>query len=209
MCLIISVVCFPVSYSLLLCPLYCITFVTRCLMMHTSHHWVVSQWMALISYQVIFTLLHQNISLQPSTDYVSIGPRFSNSVLQTLKVVVKKKPPHVSLLCNFCNCLYCLFVCLFMLQNRKLLIIGTTNNHGVLQQMGLTEDFDYKAYIPYLDDISQVLTVLKVFIEQCIPQSGKFLSGIISLLKIFERIIFVVYQYPQKYFNNEIESLVV
>ena len=44
------------------------------------------------------------------------------------------------------------------------MIIGTTNNYGVLQQMGLTEHFDYKAYVPYLDDIGQVLVVLKVFI---------------------------------------------
>ena len=28
-------------------------------------------------------------------------------------------------------------------------------------------------------------------------------------LKMFERIIFVVYQHPRKYFNNEIELLVV
>jgi hypothetical protein len=31
------------------------------------------------------------------TDYVPIGPRFSNLVLQALLVLMKKVPPHVSI----------------------------------------------------------------------------------------------------------------
>ncbi|XP_065888759.1 vesicle-fusing ATPase-like [Dysidea avara] len=72
-------------------------------------------------------------------DYVNIGPRFSNVVLQTLKVLLKKHPPH----------------------DRKLLIIGTTSTHSVLQQMGLADSFSYQTHVPYLSNGGQVMAVLK------------------------------------------------
>jgi len=48
-------------------------------------------------------------------EYVPIGPRFSNTVLQALLVLFKKRPPH----------------------NRKLLIIGTTSNYSILKKNGI------------------------------------------------------------------------
>lgn len=50
-----------------------------------------------------------------------------------------------------------------MLKDRKLLIIGTTSNSAVLKQMGLADNFSYQTHVPYLDDVSQVQVVLKVF----------------------------------------------
>lgn len=38
---------------------------------------------------------HSNISL---SDYVPIGPRFSNLVLQALLVLLKKAPPQVKII---------------------------------------------------------------------------------------------------------------
>ena len=42
------------------------------------------------------------------------------------------------------------------------MIIGTTSNYDVLKQMGLADNFSYKTRVPYLDDTSQVMVVLKV-----------------------------------------------
>ena len=44
-------------------------------------------------------------------EFIHIGPRFSNAVLQTLLVLIKKKPPH---------------------SERKLMIIGTTSMKAIL-----------------------------------------------------------------------------
>ncbi|CAB1337973.1 unnamed protein product [Coregonus sp. 'balchen'] len=52
-------------------------------------------------------------------DYVPIGPRFSNLVLQALLVLLKKPPP----------------------KGRKLLIIGTTSRKDVLQEMEMLDAF--------------------------------------------------------------------
>lgn len=48
-------------------------------------------------------LVLAQLTIQSYTDYVNIGPRFSNIVLQTLKVLLKKHPPHVSELVIGCN----------------------------------------------------------------------------------------------------------
>lgn len=50
-------------------------------------------------------------------EYVPIGPRFSNVVLQTLLVLLKRSPP----------------------MGRKLLVIGTTSQGDVAESMGLSE----------------------------------------------------------------------
>jgi vesicle-fusing ATPase len=52
-------------------------------------------------------------------EYVPIGPRFSNAVLQALIVLFKKKPP----------------------QGRKLLVIGTTSKHNIIKDMGFFDFF--------------------------------------------------------------------
>ncbi|XP_075702653.1 vesicle-fusing ATPase [Rhinoderma darwinii] len=59
-------------------------------------------------------------------DYVPIGPRFSNLVLQALLVLLKKAPP----------------------QSRKLLIIGTTSRKDVLQEMEMLDAFSTTIHVP-------------------------------------------------------------
>ena len=54
------------------------------------------------------------------------------------------------------------------LQDRKLLIIGTTSTHSVLQQMGLADSFSYQTHVPYLSNGGQVMAVLKVHVTCCI-----------------------------------------
>lgn len=74
-------------------------------------------------------------------DYVAIGPRFSNTVLQTLLVLLKKVPPD---------------------EGRRLLVIGTTSCPHLLEDLGLVQAFGVSTSIPLLDDPSQVVEVLRV-----------------------------------------------
>eukprot|EP00727_Mastigamoeba_balamuthi_P000880 m51a1_g1079 putative vesicle-fusing ATPase (809) ;mRNA; r:16365-19411 len=71
-------------------------------------------------------------------DYVPLGPRFSNAVLQTLLVLVKKAPPP----------------------GRKLLVVGTTTNPGVLREMGLYEAFNASLEVPLIHGPAEIKTVL-------------------------------------------------
>ncbi|KAJ1995461.1 transport between ER and Golgi ATPase protein [Coemansia spiralis] len=70
-------------------------------------------------------------------EWVPIGARFSNSMLQTLLVLIKKQPPR----------------------GRRLLIIGTTGEREVLTQMDMTSAFSNEMYVR---DISTLDAVLKV-----------------------------------------------
>lgn len=74
-------------------------------------------------------------------DYVAIGPRFSNTVLQTLLVLLKKVPPD---------------------EGRRLLVIGTTSCPHLLEDLGLVQAFSVSQSIPLLDDPSQVVEALRV-----------------------------------------------
>jgi vesicle-fusing ATPase len=72
-------------------------------------------------------------------DFVKIGPRFSNTVLQTLLVLLKKPPPD---------------------DGRKLLIIGTTSVPHVLDDLGLTQAFSLSQSINLLQEPSEICEVL-------------------------------------------------
>ena len=74
-------------------------------------------------------------------DYVAIGPRFSNVVLQTLLVLLKKVPPD---------------------EGRRLLIIGTTSCPHLLQDLGLTQAFGVNQSTNLLDNPLQIAEVLRV-----------------------------------------------
>eukprot|EP00191_Tetraselmis_sp_GSL018_P003273 CAMPEP_0177605460 /NCGR_PEP_ID=MMETSP0419_2-20121207/16713_1 /TAXON_ID=582737 /ORGANISM="Tetraselmis sp., Strain GSL018" /LENGTH=667 /DNA_ID=CAMNT_0019099611 /DNA_START=370 /DNA_END=2373 /DNA_ORIENTATION=- len=76
-------------------------------------------------------------------EYVSIGPRFSNAVLQALLVLVKRQPPP----------------------GRRLMVIGTTSNGDVLSSMDLSAAFNVCFRVPALreEDIKTVLVEQKAF----------------------------------------------
>ncbi len=73
-------------------------------------------------------------------DFVSIGPRFSNTVLQTLLVLLKKPPPD---------------------DNRKLLCIGTTSVPHVLEELGLSNAFGVQQSVNLLQEASEIVEVLQ------------------------------------------------
>ncbi|XP_068616279.1 vesicle-fusing ATPase-like, partial [Brachionichthys hirsutus] len=73
-------------------------------------------------------------------DYVPIGPRFSNLVLQALLVLLKKPPP----------------------KGRKLLIIGTTSRKDVLQEMEMLDAFSTTVHIPNISSGEQLVDALEL-----------------------------------------------
>uniref|UniRef100_A0A4W4E0A5 Vesicle-fusing ATPase n=1 Tax=Electrophorus electricus TaxID=8005 RepID=A0A4W4E0A5_ELEEL len=73
-------------------------------------------------------------------DYVPIGPRFSNLVLQALLVLLKKAPPH----------------------GRKLLIIGTTSRKDVLQEMEMLDAFSTTIHIPNISSGEHLVEALEL-----------------------------------------------
>lgn len=73
-------------------------------------------------------------------DYVPIGPRFSNLVLQALLVLLKKSSPH----------------------GRKLLIIGTTSRKDVLQEMEMVDVFSTTVHIPNISTGEQLMEALEL-----------------------------------------------
>jgi len=72
-------------------------------------------------------------------EYVPIGPRFSNHVLQTLLVVTKRLPPT---------------------QGRKLMILATTSAPEILKDMQLKSCFNAILQVPELTKQEQVTKVL-------------------------------------------------
>lgn len=77
-------------------------------------------------------------------DWVPIGPRFSNAVLQTLMVLLRKQPP----------------------KGRRLLIIATTTERSVLSQMDLLTSFDADIAVPNVsnhDELAHILRELSAF----------------------------------------------
>ncbi|KAK6455438.1 cytoplasmic protein [Scheffersomyces xylosifermentans] len=71
-------------------------------------------------------------------NYVPIGPRFSNDILQLLLVYLTKTPP----------------------KGRRLLIIGTTSQYSVLKHMNLVDSFTDTIAVPPIRSIEEVGRVL-------------------------------------------------
>ena len=75
-------------------------------------------------------------------EFIHIGPRFSNVILQALLVLVKKCPPNA---------------------NRKLMIIGTTSMKSIMQEMDLIDCFTTCLPVPSLSSCEEVKALLNKF----------------------------------------------
>ena len=71
--------------------------------------------------------------------WVPIGPRFDNSVLQNLMVLLKKQPP----------------------KGRRLLVLATTGERSVLQQLDLFTSFDADIAVPNVSSYKDVAHILR------------------------------------------------
>lgn len=83
-------------------------------------------------------------NLERIIEWVPIGPRFSNAVLQALMVLLGKEPP----------------------KNRRLLVLATTGERSVLQQLDLFGVFDSDIAVPNVGGYDEL--------EQIVKQSGVF-----------------------------------
>ncbi|KAI0722598.1 vesicular-fusion protein SEC18 [Earliella scabrosa] len=78
-------------------------------------------------------------NLERLLDFTPIGPRFSNTVLQTLMVLLARRPP----------------------KDRRLLIIATTSLRPVLTDLGLAETFDAELRVPPIASLRAIDIVLR------------------------------------------------
>ena len=77
-------------------------------------------------------------NIEKLIEYIKIGPRFSNLILQTILVYIKKLPPK---------------------KGKKVLIIGTTSCRSQLEDLGVVSAFDKVIHVPNLSK-EEILTVL-------------------------------------------------
>lgn len=112
--------------------------------------------------------------LESLLEYAPVGPRYSNNVLQALKLLLKRPPP----------------------KGRKLLIIATATEREILEQLGLISSFSKVIHLSNMTTGKHVLHVLNE-IDHCFNENEmKYLEnklkdkklwiGIKSLLDIIE-----------------------
>ncbi len=78
-------------------------------------------------------------NIERIVEWVPIGPRFSNTVLQQLMVLLTKEPP----------------------KGRRLLILGTTTERSVLQQLGISGCFNADLAVPNVNTHAELRHVLR------------------------------------------------
>ncbi|KAG2343661.1 vesicular-fusion protein SEC18 [Suillus weaverae] len=78
-------------------------------------------------------------NLERLLDWTSLGSRFSNSVLQTLLVLIARKPP----------------------KDKRLLVIATTSLRPLLTELGLSDVFDSELRVPPISNLSSLERVLR------------------------------------------------
>ena len=83
-------------------------------------------------------------NIERIVEWVPIGPRFSNGVLQALMVLLKKEPPR----------------------GRRLLVLATTGERSVMQQLDLFTAFDSDIAVPNVSGHAELSHILE--------QSGVF-----------------------------------
>lgn len=127
-------------------------------------------------------------------DYAPIGPRFSNFVLQTLKLLFKKLPP----------------------KGRKLLLIATTSEKELIKDLGLYHSFSKVIHVPNVsrgDELLNVVEQLDSFSKRDMDFLGRELKdktcsiGIKSLLDVIELSKQATDQYKVAKFINALEDV--
>lgn len=127
-------------------------------------------------------------------DYAPIGPRFSNFVLQTLKLLFKKMPP----------------------KGRKLLLIATTSEKELVKDLGLYHSFSKVVHVPNVsrgEELVNVLDQLDSFSKRDMDFLSRELKskscsiGIKSLLDVIELSKQTTESYRVAKFINTLEDV--
>ena len=106
-------------------------------------------------------------------EYIRIGPRFSNLLLQTLTVFIKKLPPK---------------------KGKKMLIIGTTSCASQMEDLGLVECFDRRIHIPNLTK-NEIINVLGNY--QCKEEDKEKIANLVQNVPI-KQLCFLIDRALQK-----------
>ena len=106
-------------------------------------------------------------------EYIRIGPRFSNLLLQTLTVYIKKLPPT---------------------KGKKMLIIGTTSCASQMEDLGLVECFDRRIHIPNLTK-TEIINVLGNY--QCKEEDKEKIANLVQNVPI-KQLCFLIDRALQK-----------
>lgn len=72
-------------------------------------------------------------------EWVPIGPRFSNALLQAFMVFLQDKPPN----------------------NHKLMVLATTSRHSVLEQMDLLPNFNQEIFVPNVSSVQELISIME------------------------------------------------
>ena len=112
-------------------------------------------------------------NIEKLIEYIRIGPRFSNLLLQTLTVFIKKLPPK---------------------KGKKMLIIGTTSCASHMEDLGLVECFDRRIQIPNLTK-KEIFNVLKNY--QCKEDDREKIANLVQNLPI-KQLCFLIDRALQK-----------
>ncbi|KAK5678002.1 transport between ER and Golgi ATPase protein, partial [Elasticomyces elasticus] len=72
-------------------------------------------------------------------DWVPIGPRFSNTVLQTLMVFLRKQPP----------------------KERRLLVLATTTQRAVLKNLDVYNSFNSDIMVPHVNTYEELQFIME------------------------------------------------
>jgi vesicle-fusing ATPase len=115
--------------------------------------------------------------LERLIEYVPNGCRFNNNILQTLLVLIKKKPPL----------------------GRKLVVLATTSVFQYMDELQVTNVFSMRTFVPYLQGVHDILNVLlatnksdefedaQEIAEYCAVRTGSV--SIKALLTILETVV--------------------
>ncbi len=127
-------------------------------------------------------------------DYAPIGPRFSNFVLQTLKLLFKKMPP----------------------KGKKLLLIATTSEKELVKELGLYQSFSKVIHVPTISRGNEIINVLDQlecfnktemeFVKRQLSQKSLSL-GVKSLLDLIEFSKQATDEYKIAKFINSLEEI--
>ena len=112
-------------------------------------------------------------NIEKLIEYIRVGPRFSNLLLQTLRVFIKKLPPK---------------------KGKKMLIIGTTSCASQLEDLDIVQDFDRRIKIPNLTK-TEILNVLKNY--QCHEEDREKIANLVQNLPI-KQLCFLIDRALQK-----------
>ncbi|OAF70988.1 Vesicular-fusion protein SEC18 [Intoshia linei] len=96
-------------------------------------------------------------------DYIPIGPRFSNVILQCLLVLLNYDPP----------------------ESHRLLIIGTTAQYNLLKQLSLTSEFQKIIHMPLISNTMDIVFVIDAIGAFCTNSSK---NEIVDLLNVVDNI---------------------